>query len=293
MICVDWGTSSLRGARLSDDGAVIEERAFARGILTVPEGEFRAVFDAHFGDWMAQAGALCLISGMAGSKQGWVEAPYCACPASLANVAAQVRWVQPGRIAIVPGLSCESEGAPDVMRGEETQVFGALRLLGIDAGTLVLPGTHSKWVRVEAGLIVEFATLMTGEFYALLRTHSILARTLPADDDGAFEAEAFDAGVAHALRSPGLLQSAFSVRTLALFDRLAERERASYLSGVVIGEELRTRALAGVEPVVVIGAEALTQRYERALAHCGVRAQTIGAQATWHGLHEIAQRIAA
>jgi 2-dehydro-3-deoxygalactonokinase len=291
LIAIDWGTSSLRGARLADDGTPIEERAFARGILTVPEGEFRAVFDAHFGDWMTPPDTLCLISGMAGSKQGWREAPYCACPANLADVAARLMWIEAGRIAIVPGLSCEHAGVPDVMRGEETQVYGALGLLGIDAGTFVLPGTHSKWVHVEAGRVVEFATLMTGEVYALLRTHSILARTLPADDD-AFHGEAFDAGVAHALRSPGLLQAAFSVRTLALFDRLAERERASYLSGVVIGEELRTRTLEKGERVVVIGADALTQRYERALAHGGVRAQTIGAQATWRGLHEIAKTIA-
>ena len=292
MIGIDWGTSSLRGARLTGDGTVLEERSFARGILTVAAGEFPAVFEQHFGDWMVAAGTLCLIGGLAGSKQGWREAPYCACPAGLADVAAQLLWLQPGRIAIVPGLSCEHAGVPDVMRGEETQVFGALRLLGIDTGTLVLPGTHSKWVRVESGRIVDFATLMTGEFYALLRQHSILARTLPADD-AAFHDHAFDAGVAHALRSPGLLQAAFSVRTLALFGRMAEPERASYLSGVVIGEELRSRALAGTERVVVIGSDALTQRYERALAQCGVRSIAAGSQAAWRGLHEIARRIAA
>ena len=296
-VAIDWGTSSLRGARLDADGAVLEERAFPRGILTVPPGGFAAVFDELFGDWMKVPGAWALISGMAGSKQGWVEAPYCASPAGLNEVAAQLAWIAPGRIAIVPGLSCERAGVPDVMRGEETQVFGALRLLGIDAGTLVLPGTHSKWVQVDAGRIVDFATLMTGEFYALLRQHSILARTLPADDSAseaqAFDGAAFDAGVAHALRSPGLLQSAFSARTLALFDRQPEAQRPSYLSGLVIGEELRERALRGDEHVVVIGADALTRRYERALALRGVRVVAVGSQAAWRGLHEIARRIEA
>ena len=289
-IGVDWGTSSLRGARFDEAGAVLEERAFARGILTVPKGEFPAVFGACFGDWMTSAGTRCVISGMAGSQQGWLEAPYCACPASEADVAARLAWVEPGRIAIVPGLSCEHTGAPDVMRGEETQVFGALHLLGIDAGTLVLPGTHSKWVRVEAGRIVDFATLMTGEFYALLRRHSILARTLPDDDDG-FDAAAFDAGIAHALRSPGLLKSAFSARTLALFDRQPLAQRPSYLSGLVIGEELRTCALRGGEQLVAIGTDALTQRYERALASLGLRVTAIGPPAAWRGLLEIARRI--
>jgi 2-dehydro-3-deoxygalactonokinase len=292
LVAVDWGTSSLRGARLADDGTVLEERSLARGILSVPAGGFPAVFDECFGDWMAAPDTLCLIAGMAGSQQGWVEAPYCACPAALADVASQLAWVTPGRIAIVPGLSCERAGVPDVMRGEETQVFGALQLRGLTSGSFVLPGTHSKWVQVEAGRITEFATLMTGEFYALLRQHSILSRTLPADD-GAFHGEAFDAGVAHALRGPGLLQSAFSVRTLALFGRLPEAQRPSYLSGVVIGEELRARPLARGACVVVIGADALTQRYARALAQCGVRTDLIGSQAAWRGLREIAKELSA
>ena len=290
LIAIDWGTSALRGARLDALGGVLEERAFPRGILSVPAGGFAAVFDELFGDWLQAPGAFALIAGMAGSRQGWIEAPYRPCPAGLADVVEGLAWVGPGRIAIVPGLSCERADVPDVMRGEETQVFGALQLLGIEAGTLVLPGTHSKWVRVEAGRIVDFTTLMTGEFYALLRRRSILARTLP-DDDGDFDTPAFDAGIAHALRSPGLLQSAFSARTLALFDRQPLAQRPSYLSGLVIGEELRTRALRGGEHVVVIGAPALTQRYERALVTLGVRVTAIGALATWRGLFEIARRI--
>ena len=290
LIAVDWGTSSLRGARLGADGVVVEERAFPRGILSVPKDGFAAVFDQCFGDWMTPPGTRSLISGMAGSAQGWIEAPYCACPAGLADVAARLVWVAPGRIAIVPGLSCEHTGVPDVIRGEETQVFGALRLQGVDSGTLVLPGTHSKWVQVEAGRIVSFATLMTGEFYALLRRHSILARTLPADDTELHD-DAFDAGVAHALRSPGLLQSAFSVRTLSLFDRLPMAERPSYLSGLAIGEELRSRPLERGAQLVVVGADALTRRYERALAQRGVRMRSVGTQAAWRGLWDIARTI--
>jgi 2-dehydro-3-deoxygalactonokinase len=293
LIAIDWGTSSLRGARLDPNGQVLEERAFARGILTVPPGGFAAVFDQHFGDWLQAPDTLCLISGMAGSRQGWIETPYCPCPAGLADIAARLTWVVPGRIAIVPGMSCEDSGVPDVMRGEETQVFGALRLLGLARGVLVLPGTHSKWVQVEAGSIRSFSTLMTGEFYALLRHHSILARTLPAQDDAELHGHAFDAGVTHALRSPGLLQSAFSVRTLSLFDRMPEAQRASYLSGVVIGEELRSRPLSGADDVVLIGDAALTQRYERALAQRGLRSHSVGAQAAWRGLSEIALKVAA
>jgi 2-dehydro-3-deoxygalactonokinase len=293
LIAIDWGTSSLRGARLADDATVLEERSVARGVLSVAPGEFAAVFEQHFGDWMSRPDSLCLISGMAGSRQGWVEAPYCACPARLKDVAAQLTWIEPGRIAIVPGLSCETAGVPDVMRGEETQVFGALRLLGLASCVLVLPGTHSKWVEVEDGAIRQFSTQMTGELYALLRHHSILARSLPARDDGELHCDAFDAGVIHALRSPGLLQAAFSVRTLSLFDRLPDAQRPSYLSGVVIGEELRSRPVHDAETLVLIGDDTLTRRYERAFAQRGVAVRRVGSQAAWQGLSEIATRIGA
>jgi 2-dehydro-3-deoxygalactonokinase len=291
-IGVDWGTSSLRGARFDENGAVIEERAFSRGILTVAKDAFGAVFDECFGDWMSPAGTRCLISGMAGSQQGWIEAPYLACPANLDGLADQLAWPDPKRIAIVPGMSCEHDGAPDVMRGEETQVFGALQVLGMTRGVFVLPGTHSKWVRVEGGRIEGFETLMTGEFYALLRKHSILSRTMPPEDGDPVES-AFDLGAAHALRSPGLLQSAFSVRTLSLFERLPLHHRPSYLSGLVIGEEMRSRAMVGDETVVLIGDPALTHRYERVLGQRGVHTRSVGAPATWSGLWSIARRIPA
>ena len=300
LVALDWGTSSLRGARLAGDGSVVEERAFPRGILTVPPGGFSAVFAAHFGDWMEARGTLCLIAGMAGSQQGWLEAPYCPCPAGFVELTQRLAWVEPGRIAIVPGLSVEAGGVPDVMRGEETQVFGALRLLDAQDALIVLPGTHSKWVQVRAGRIESFATLMTGEFYALLRRHSILARTLPAEEKELHDAlsvglnnDAFDAGVALALRGASLLHTAFSVRSLALFKRLEPSQAPNYLSGLVIGEELRSRSLARGSKVVIVGDAGLTGRYARALAQGGVGAQCLGAQATWRGLHEIAMRLPA
>jgi len=286
LLAVDWGSSSLRGALLGADGAALEERAFPRGILTVEAGGFPDVFQSCFGDWMTP-GTLCLISGMAGSKQGWREAPYCACPAGFDAIAAALEWVEPGRIAIVPGLSIDKNGVPDVMRGEETQVFGALQLLGLNHARLVLPGTHSKWVSVTDRKVMDFSTWMTGELYALLRRHSILSRMLP-EDEPALDSAAFDQGVAHALAGPGLLNTAFSTRTLSLFNRMDTAALPSYLSGLVIGEELKAQTLPRGEPVVVMGAEALTARYEQALAQLGVPVQRVGAGATWRGLRAIA-----
>jgi 2-dehydro-3-deoxygalactonokinase len=289
LIAIDWGTSSLRAARIAADGKVLEERSSARGILTVPAGGFPAVLEETCGDWLAREGALCLVSGMAGSKQGWREAPYCACPAGFDEVARSLTWIEAGRIALVPGLSCEHAGVPDVMRGEEVQVFGAMDLLGVRNGLFVLPGTHSKWVDVQEGRVRSFATFMSGEFYALLRQHSILARTLPAED-GALDEAAFLRGVRHARDAGSLLHAAFSTRTLALFERLPPAVQPSYLSGLVIGEELRARHGAG-QSVVLIGSDALTTRYALALRACGGDAQCLGAQATWRGLWALARTL--
>ena len=299
LLAVDWGTSSLRGACIDAAGRVVEERSFDRGILTVAAGEFPLVFQTCFGDWMNASDDLCLMSGMVGSRQGWLEAPYCACPAGFEEIVAKLAWVEPGRVAIVPGLCCEHDGLPDggrlqripdVMRGEETQIFGALQLLGLREALVVLPGTHSKWVRVQAGRIRSFSTFMTGEFFALLRQHSILSRTLPAAD-GELDHSAFAEGVAIALRSDSLLQTAFSVRTLSLFDRLPAAALPSYLSGLVIGEELRAQTLKSDTRAVVIGAEALTERYQHALALRNIPAQRMGAEATWAGLSAIAKTL--
>lgn len=290
LIGVDWGTSSLRAARLDAAGTVLEERAVPRGILTVPAGGFPAVFDEACGDWMRAPGARALICGMAGSRQGWVEAPYAACPAGFAEVASRLAWIEAGRIALVPGLACEIDGVPDVMRGEETQVFGALELLGLASAVLVLPGTHSKWVQVLHGRIERFATFMTGECYALLRQHSILARMMP-QADGELDLRAFEQGVHHARRCGTLLHAAFSARTLALFERLPPAALPSYLSGLVIGEELRAQDLEATLSVVVIGADALTRRYELALATLGVQAVRVGSQAAWRGLRAIADTL--
>lgn len=289
LIAVDWGTSSLRVARIAADGSVLEERASARGILTVPAGGFEGVLRAACSDWLADPAALCLVSGMAGSRQGWAEAPYCACPAGFAELGRGLRWIAPRRLALVPGLSCEADGVPDVMRGEEVQVFGALDLLALRAGTFVLPGTHSKWVRVADGRVQSFATFMSGEFYALLRQHSILARMLPAED-GALDEDAFLRGVRQAQASGSLLHGAFSARTLALFDRLPSAAGASYLSGLVIGEELRARPDPAGE-VVLIGSAALTRRYALALGSLGASTRCLGAEATWRGLWALARTL--
>jgi 2-dehydro-3-deoxygalactonokinase len=287
LVGVDWGSSSLRVARIAADGEVLEERSSERGVLTVVPGGFQQVLQETCGDWLA--GTLCLVSGMAGSRQGWREARYCPCPAGPDALARAVAWITRGRIALVPGLSCEALGVPDVLRGEEVQVFGAMALLQQAEGVFVLPGTHSKWVRVADGKVQSFATFMSGEVYALLRQHSILARMMDADD-GELDEPAFTRGVLHAHAAGGLLHSAFSARTLALFDRLPAAALPSYLSGLVIGEELRARQESD-RNLVLVGGSALTSRYARALQALGCDSRSLGSEATWRGLWALAQRL--
>lgn len=289
LVGVDWGTSSLRVALLDARGGAIEEREFARGILTVEAGEFPLVFEQACGDWMKMPGALALVCGMAGSRQGWLEAPYAPCPAGFTEIASQLAWIEPGRIAVVPGLTCDKAGVPDVMRGEETKALGVMALLGRGDARIVMPGTHCKWVRVRGGRIESFATFMTGEFYGVLREHSILARTMIAGDENLDE-DALRRGIDHAMRAGNLLHAAFSARTLSLFDKLPPAAAPSYLSGLLIGEELRAQALDEMkDPLVLAGAPRLTQRYGIALAHLGVPFQPMGQEATWLGLAAIAQ----
>jgi 2-dehydro-3-deoxygalactonokinase len=286
LIAIGWGTSSLRGALLDQGGKVLEEKSAPLGVLNVPNNDFAGVFASQFEDWRKRTDALCLISGMAGSRQGWAEAPYASCPAGPAELAKQLHWIEPGRIAIVPGLSDTQRAVPDVMRGEEVQIFGAMRLAGLSDGLFVLPGTHSKWATVRDGKIMGFRTFMTGEVFGLFAQHSILSRTLAAD--APLDKAALLQGLVRAGEGESLLRTAFGTRALSLFDRLPPGPSASYLSGLLIGEELKQQALTPGAEVIVIGASGLVARYALALESRGARVRAFGAEATWAGLRSIA-----
>lgn len=289
-IAVDWGTSSFRAALMAPGGEVLDELAEPRGILSLKPDEFVPYLTATCARFTAAGGPFFLLSGMIGSKNGLLEVPYCPCPATPADLAATVGWAVPNFIAIVPGVR---SGFDDVMRGEETQVFGAAAVLGVQDAVMVLPGTHSKWVRFAGGAITRFDTFMTGELYALLAQHSILAKSLPAADDpvAALDARAFLQGIDLATTGKSLLNTAFSVRVKSLFNQLQPAQAASYLSGLVIGEELAAMRLPAGSQVIVIGSATLCERYTLALTHLGVQTRPMGNQAAWAGLHSIYTQI--
>jgi 2-dehydro-3-deoxygalactonokinase len=289
LIGVDWGTSSFRAYLLDEAGRVLDRREAADGILAVED--FDACFERHCGPWAdAHPEAAILLSGMIGSRQGWVEVPYCPCPAGADEIARRLvrhTSARGRKIAFVPGLSWRSpSGADDVMRGEETQILG---VAGPGRYVLVLPGSHSKWVEVVDGRILRFATFMTGEVFAATSKHTILGRLMAGD---AHHPEAFAAGVAASGEAGGLLHHLFRVRTGGLFARWPAEALASLLSGLVIGHEIRgARDFFGVERVLVVGGAALAARYGDALADLGLAAEIAPADAAALGLHRLRRHL--
>ena len=294
MIVVDWGTSQLRAYRLDSAGAVIESRERPEGILAVPAGGFPAALDAIIEGWEADAGRV-LMSGMVGSRQGWLEVPYAECPAGLAAIARGVRPVQwrAGSTALIcPGLTCrDADGVPDVMRGEEVQVMGALALYAdASVGSILTAGTHSKHVRIAERAITSFSTHMTGEAFAVLKSHSILGRTMDAGSADAPDDAAFAAGVVRAAQGGGILHHLFGVRTRVLLGDMSGMAAADYLSGILIGHTFI--AAAPEPPVLIIGAPAVAERYRRAAAILGLAAEILpSGPATLGGLAAVDRMI--
>ena len=296
LIGVDWGTTRMRAYLIGDDGWPVAGTESEAGMAKVPAGGFEAALERAVGPWRTEApDAPILMAGMVGARQGWVEAPYVAPPASLEALAAACVAVQTahlGMVRIVPGVAVGQTGEAwaDVMRGEETQVVGATAALDLRGGTFVLPGTHAKWVRVEEGAITHFQTYMTGEVFAALRDHTILSRMLdPAADDPAAFAEGLAAG--QSLKRPGdLLTRLFTVRAEGLMGRLGADEAASFLSGLLIGAEVAA-ATSEAGEVIVVGASGLAQRYRTALAAAGVTARLAPADVAAHGLAQIAAHL--
>jgi 2-dehydro-3-deoxygalactonokinase len=290
LIALDWGTTSLRGWLIAADGTILDRRNGGPGILAVTDGDFASAYRRFVDGWSRLP---TLASGMIGSKQGWIEAPYVACPGGFADLAPGLRTTADNALRIVPGIAWQVPGiAPDVMRGEETQIFGALD--ADDApGLFILPGTHSKWARVTAGRIASFATFMTGEIFAVLRQHSILGRLMAADAMPDLNAAAFEAGAEVGLHhGDDLLHRLFEVRTLGLFERLSANDAPSYLSGLLIGAEIAAalhRESVADTPPTLIGARPLCAAYQRVLAAQGIAARIADEDVTPRGLWRIAR----
>jgi 2-dehydro-3-deoxygalactonokinase len=294
MIGIDWGTSSFRAWRLGPGGAILGRVESDDGILGIPPGGFPAALRAAIGPWLAEGETLVLLCGMVGSRQGWQEAPYLACPAGPAEIAATLTPLEfeDARCLLVPGLSTrDAAGVPDVMRGEETKLIGMLAETGDAPVVACLPGTHAKWARIGDGQVQGFTTHMTGEVRAVLLEHSILGRLA---QPGPLDEAAFLRGVRRARDGAGLLHHLSGTRALGLMGELAPAATDSYLSGLLIGHEVNA-ALAGgaaTGPIHLAGAATLTRAYVLAFGDFGLEHRLHDPDLALRGLALIAETLA-
>jgi 2-dehydro-3-deoxygalactonokinase len=291
VIVGDWGTSKLRLFLCTGDGTVLATKA-GPGAAAV-DRPFPQLLSALLSDWQRGHGELPIVlCGMVGSSFGWTQAPYVPCPASAGQIAAGCVAIEGARVRIVPGLSCTNRlAAPDLMRGEETQILGALQLepaLLKGRRLLCLPGTHTKWAVVNDGVVSDFLTAPTGELYSLLTRHSVLisdARngqtpaTASADDAG------FAQGVEQIRQVPAanLLHRLFQCRSRRLVGEMTPAGVSGFLSGLLIASDaqgaLRLMAHGTAGSVHIVGAEQLARLYARALAVLGASPEIVDGDA--------------
>ncbi len=280
LIGIDWGSTGMRGFLIGNSGLILATRNSSAGASTLTgAAQFEDALQQLTGDWQqARPGLPLLACGMVGSQHGWQEVSYASCPIEPVQLAAQLAPANSAGLRIVPGLlHAPEQGVPDVMRGEETQIVGALHAQPelTARACIIMPGTHSKWVRIQDGRIDRFATHMTGELFAVLSKYSVLGRLMAPRASA--DLPAFFAGV-DAVRdasAPGLTHQLFSARSLPLSGKMRGEEVGDYLSGLLITHELlaglawRRAADLQSAPMVLVGEPDLCQRYALALQRLG------------------------
>lgn len=271
-IIVDWGTSRFRAWLVEvETGATLDEIVDGKGLRELTTPEFPGYCRDRLAPWRDRPESVPIyMAGMVGAAQGWQTAPQLPLPIRADELAAHMvpatgltdAW-------IIPGCRyTDCDGVADLMRGEEVQIFGALALTQRSDADLCLPGTHSKWARVRDGALTAFSTSMTGEVYEALMDHTLLGR--PAERDAGFSEPAFRKGMQQADHDGGLLHHLFSVRSRHVQGDLAPDEIASYLSGLLIGHEVRENAKRYAGGVLLVCSPALKTPYETALAAHGM-----------------------
>ena len=292
---VDWGTSNLRVWLVDGQADVLGERQSPEGMGTLSPDRFAGVLESHLAALGADRDLPAVVAGMAGARAGWIEAPYVETPADLSDLHLRV-VPAPGidrEVRILPGVCQRTAGAEDVMRGEETQLLGAVAS-GLSDALFCLPGTHAKWVSLEGGRISRFTTVMTGELFQLISRQSIL-RLSVGEGRAVAGHPAFGQAVEEALAADfSLTARLFSVRAQSLLCAADEASAASRLSGLLLGAEIAAmRPRLGIgQRVQLIGSGALTELYAAALRLAGVEPVSLdGGELVRKGLFSAAQAL--
>jgi len=277
-LAADWGTTSLRLWAFSHDGKTLAQRRSSEGLNALRREDFEPVLRSHIAHLQAEVSfpspLPVVLCGMAGARQGWQEAPYLTVPAQLDGMIAQaVSLKLPGiDIRILPGLAQRNPEHPDVMRGEETQLLGLASKCSDFSGLVCMPGTHSKWVRLENGSVEEFTTSITGELFGLLSKQSILRHSIGEAAASAEPTPAFRQGVAEGLADPSqLLTRLFALRARDLLFASTGPEAADHLSGLLIGTEAAAnlRGVPKVSEIAIIADTKFMQLYAFAIGEAG------------------------
>lgn len=288
-VAVDWGTSNLRAWGIGSAGEVTFARSSPDGMGRLTREQYPSVLTGLLSE--VRESVDVLICGMAGARQGWLEAPYLDAPADLGTLArGAVRPDMPGAqfaASILPGVCQREVGAEDVMRGEETQLLGLSALIPGFSGLVIMPGTHSKWALLDGTTLSRFSSAMTGELFELLRLHSVLRHSLGGELEGEERDIGFDAGLALGLDKPERLTATlFKVRAGALLSGRSPAWCAGFLSGLLIGAEIGgQRNWIGSAEIPLIGSVGLCSLYQGALARLGAKSRIVDAtDATLAGL---------
>ena len=279
IIAVDWGTSSFRLWLMSSDGMVLAEHRSHEGMSEVAERGFETVLENHLTALSIAGDLPVVICGMAGSRQGWVEAGYIDTPADVTTIGSNAKRVEgiTRQVIILPGLAVRSMSEPDVMRGEETQLLGAhFELPGGER--YCMPGTHSKWVSMNGVMVTGFETYMTGELFATISARTILVHSTGGDGQVDAQDPAFLTGVRDGWTRPEkTTHHLFSIRAGQLLHDRGPDENRARLSGLLIGAEFAGAGVRGDEQIGLVASGALQRLYHAALSECGVKVRGIDA----------------
>lgn len=279
-IAIDWGTSSFRLWAMSSDGNVVLATRNDNGMSRLKPGDYASVMAGALSELGIAEGLPTIICGMAGAAQGWVEAPYIDTPTRLDEIPSHAVPVPgtKGMVRILPGLAQRDMSAPDVMRGEETLLLGAVLEMDI-SGIICLPGTHSKWVMIDKGQVSQFSTSMTGEVFALLKTRSVLSHTVNQTAAVDTECGAFQSALEEALNRPEkILQALFSVRSTPLLHAATtDKDMQARLSGLLLGLEIAGIGNVPRKFVTLVSTGQLAHNYKRALTLAGFHCELIDA----------------
>lgn len=282
-IAIDWGTSNVRAWGITATGATVFSASSDQGMGKLSRADYPAALSSLLAGADTSSVRDILVCGMAGARQGWLEAPYLDAPADLHRLAFGA--VRPAMhenqfsVQILPGICQKAAGLEDVMRGEETQLLGLLDLVPGFSGVVCMPGTHSKWAVLEGTRLLGFTTVMTGELYEILRTHSVLRHSLSGETEGPSQEEGFDTGAELGLSRPEQLSSLlFKTRAASLLSGRAADWCAGFLSGLLIGAEIGAqRHEAEQSEIPLIGNPKLCELYRRVLQLAGARGRVIDA----------------